>query len=262
MPSPILTERERAETERSAFQFARTDLADLFVSESRIVRYLDPPADTDYPLEYSYYLLGNVRGRTVLDYGCGDGVNSLTLARRGAYVKALDISPDLITIARQRLIANHITTGVEFIVGSAHCLPLQDNSIDVVFGMAILHHLELEPSAREVKRVLRKGGKAIFREPVRNSKLIRGIRSLIPYRAWDVSAFERPLTDDELAQYANEFSSYSTKAFRLPTTNLVNVLPTLERRLSRACHRFDAAVLKRVPALSRYTTMRVIEMVK
>lgn len=262
MPSTVLSEWERVEAERSAAQAAHIDLGKLLVSENQIQRYLNPPADTCYPLEYSYYLLGDVRGKTVLEYGCGDGVNTLFLARRGAQVKALDISLDLINVARQRLVANRMTGDIEFINGSAHQVPLPDDSVDVVFGMAILHHLDLELSAREVKRVLRRGGRAIFREPVRNSKFVKFLRSLIPYQAPHVSAFERPLSDEELARYASGFSSYRTKPFRLPTTNLVNVLPPLERRLSRACHRFDAAALKRVSALSRYATVSVIEMVK
>jgi ubiquinone/menaquinone biosynthesis C-methylase UbiE len=44
---------------------------------------------------------------------------------------------------------------VEFIVGSAHDVPLPDESVDVVFGIAILHHLDLKLAARELRRVLR-----------------------------------------------------------------------------------------------------------
>ena len=116
-------------------------------------------------------------------------------------MKAIDIS-DLIDVARKRLVANEVTADVEFIVGSAHDVPLPDDSIDIVFGMAIFA-LDLELSAREVKRVLRKGGRAIL-EPVRNSK--QYLRRLIPYNP-DVSPFERPLTDKELAVYASGFAS-------------------------------------------------------
>src|SRR5262249_22074340 len=133
-------------------------------------RYMAPPADTCYPLEYAYHLLGDARGKQVLDYGCGDGIHALTLARRGARVKSLDISPELIAIARRRLHINGIDASVEFIVGSAHEIPLPDESVDVVFGIAILHHLDLALSAREVYRVLKPGGRAIFQEPVRNSR--------------------------------------------------------------------------------------------
>lgn len=262
MSSPVLNEWERAEVERSAAEASHINKTDLLLDETQVARYLNPPADSCYPLEHSYYLLGDVRGRTVLEYGCGDGLNTVVLARRGARVKALDISPELINVARQRLIANGVTADVEFIVGSAHDLPLPDDSVDVVFGMAILHHLDLALSAAEVHRVLRKGGRAIFQEPVRNSKLINFLRGLIPYQAADVSPFERPLTDQELAKYAEGFSSYRSKAFVLPTTSLINVLPPLRKRFSQTCQRGDAAILQKFPSLSYYATTRVVELVK
>lgn len=262
MSSSILSEWEKVEAQRSAAEASHIDFTNLLLSETQITRYLNPAADTIYPLEYSYHLLGAVGGQTVLEYGCGDGLNTAVLAKRGAKVKALDLSLDLIKVARQRLIANQITADVEFIVGSAHDLPLPDNSVDVVFGMAILHHLDLTLSSREVKRVLRKGGRAIFHEPVRNSKLIKSLRKLIPYQSPDVSPFERPLTDEELADYAEGFSSYRSKAFILPTTSALSVVPPLERRFIQSCHRLDAALLRKIPALSYYATARVVEMVK
>jgi SAM-dependent methyltransferase len=262
MSSPVLNKWERAEVERSAAEASHINVTNLLVAETQVTPYLNPPADTSHPLEYSYHLLGDVRGRTVLEYGCGDGLNTVVLARRGAKVKALDISPDLIDVARRRLDANRIAADVEFIVGSAHDLPLPDESVDIVFGMAILHHLDLALSAREVHRVLRKGGRAIFQEPVRNSKLIKFLRGLIPYQAADVSPFERPLTDQELARYAEGFSSYRSKAFVLPTTSLVNVLPPLRNRFSQSCQRADAAILQKFPSLAYYATMRVVELVK
>lgn len=262
MTSQMLNEWERAEVERSAEEAAHINLADLIVEEKHVRRYVDPPADTCYPLEYTCHLLGDVRGKTVLEYGCGDGSNTLFLARYGANLKALDISPELIGVARRRLYANHVAADVEFIVGSAHELPLPDESVDVVYGIAILHHLDLALSAREVRRVLRKGGRAIFMEPVRNSAFIRFLRRLIPYQAPGVSPYERPLTDKELETYAADFSSYRAKAFVLPTTNLLNLVPPLHRRFLDTCYRMDAALLNRIPSLGYFAVVRVVEMVK
>jgi len=262
MSSPTLTEWERIEAERSASEASHIDTAQLVANEKQVARYMAPPAETCYPLEYSYHLLGDVRGKVVLEYGCGDGLNTLALARRGALVKALDISPELIEVARRRMQVNGTDANVEFVVGSAHDMPLADESVDVVFGIAILHHLDLKLSAREVKRVLRKGGRAIFQEPVRNSGLVKFVRGLVPYTSPDVSPFERPLSDRELAEYATGFTSYRSKAFTLPTTNLVNILPPLERRLGDACYRWDAAVLRALPPLAHFATVRVVEMVK
>ena len=260
--SSTLTVWEQAEIERSATEALHIDEAALRADDDDLQRYMNPPADTCYPLEYAYYLLGDARGKLVLDYGCGDGIHSLTLARRGARVQSLDISPDLIDVARQRLRLNGVDTGVEFVTGSAHEIPLPDESVDVVFGIAILHHLDLALSSREVHRVLKPGGRAIFQEPVRNSRFIKTIRRLIPYRSPDVSPYERPLTDGELQGYAQGFSSYRAKAFLLPTTNLVDVIPPLSRRYIHACYRRDADVLRRFPKLAYYSTVRVVELVK
>ena len=43
--------------------------------------------------------------------------------------------------------------------------------------------------------MLKRGGRAIFQEPVRNSEFVKRIRTMVPYTAPDVSPFERPLTD-------------------------------------------------------------------
>ena len=256
-----IAEWERAEIERSALEATHKDTSALRYSESNIARYLNPPVDTCYPLEYSYYLLGDVQGKTVLDLGCGDGENTVLLARRGAQVKALDISDELIKIARNRLVANNINSGVEFFVGSAHDLPLADESVDVVFGMAILHHLELPLVAREVHRILRKGGRAIFSEPVRNSKTVKFIRNLIPYKSPDVSPFERPLTDKELIDFGQAFSDYHSKSFSLPYMSLAQMLPIVRDRIE-LLYRFDQAVLQKIRFLEYYATMKVIELIK
>ena len=159
MTSENLELWEQVEAERSAYEASLVDNSQLVASKSRVDRYLDPPLDTWHELEYCYALLGDAKGKTVLEYGCGDGNNTLLLALRGAKVKALDISPDLIEIAKKRLEVNQVEGDVEFILGSAHDIPFPDESVDIVFGMAILHHLNLELSAKEVKRVLKKGGK-------------------------------------------------------------------------------------------------------
>ena len=199
-----LKERERAETKRSALEAAQTAPAILVSDPEQVARYYNPPADTIHPLEYAFHILGDVKGKIILEYGCGDGVNTVPLAKRGAHVIALDLSPELIAVAKQRLLAHGITTGVDFVVGSAHRLPLLEGSVDAVFGIAILHHLDLALASNEVWRVLKMHGVAIFQEPVRNSRIMRLVRKLIPYSSPDVSPFERPLTDRELKNFAAE----------------------------------------------------------
>ncbi len=196
-----------------------------------------------------------------MDFGCGTGGNSLVLAKRGANVIGVDISPELIEIAEKRMVANGITTNTKFLVGSAHDLPIPDESIDIVFGIAILHHLDLQESSREVFRILKKGGRAIFQEPVRNSKFVKFIRSLIPYEQPDLSPFERPLTDSELRDFAKDFSNYKSHAFSLPFVNLLDVLP-VSKSYYKSAVKLDRKILNKVQSFGYYGTVNVIEMTK
>jgi len=254
---------EQAERERSAFEAAHTRVEDaaLRECESNVARYLNPPADTPFPLEYAYHLLGDVRGKQVMDFGCGTGDNTLLLARRGAQVQAVDISPELIEIGQRRLRINGVDSGARFITASVYDIPLEDESVDIIFGIAILHHLELPLAAREVNRILRKGGRAIFKEPVRNSAMLNFVRGLIPYRAPNVSPFERPLREAELEEFARGFASYRARSFYLPYIGLAGVLP-VARNYVKALARFDQRLLRRLPRLEYYATVKVIEMVK
>ena len=247
--------------ERSSIEAVQTHANDLQLRESNIQRYLNPGSTTPYPLEYAFHLLGDVRGRTVLDFGCGSGENAVLLARRGARVVACDISEALVDLARRRLELHGLADSVRFVVASAHLLPLRDGSVDVVFGIAILHHLDLGIVASETRRVLRHGGRAIFQEPVRNSRVLRALRSMIPHRAADISRYERPLTDAELQRFASGFRSYHSRPFMLPHVNLVNMVPALRKALHPS-YRLDGTLLHRVPQLRPLAGVRVIEVQK
>jgi ubiquinone/menaquinone biosynthesis C-methylase UbiE len=252
---------ERAEIERSSIEATLTPDQSLRISARTFARYANPPRETAYPLEYAYHLLGDVQGRRVVDFGCGSGANSVLLANRGAHVWGVDISEDLLQLAQRRLAVNGRAGGATFIAGSAHDLPFPDASIDVVFGIAILHHLDLALVSREVRRVLKPGGRAIFQEPVRNSKVIRFLRRLVPYRAPDISPYERPLTDAEIAQFASGFSRWSVRAFALPHVQIGQVVPFMRMRVAQL-YQWDRRLLTTAPWLTRYASVRVMELVK
>jgi len=66
------TAQELDEIERSALEAVYLDQS-FNTNPQNIARYLNPAPDAAFPLEYAFYLLGDVRGLTVLDYGCGAG---------------------------------------------------------------------------------------------------------------------------------------------------------------------------------------------
>ena len=257
---PSLARWEEAEVVRSRVQASLTPRVRP-TGKHTLKRYASPPADTPYALEYAYHLIGDVHGQVVLDYGCGDGPDTALLAARGAHVIALDLSPDLLDLAQQRIAIDAPSGTVQFLCGSAHAVPLPDESVDVIFGHAVLHHLDLARSAAEVYRLLRPGGRAIFKEPLRESRLIRAIRPLIPYRQPDISPYERPLRRSEVEEFARRFEHGRARMFGLPFVRGAELLRT-SKTVQQRSYALDARLIARYPALRNYASMIVFELRK
>jgi len=256
-----IRELERAEGNHGERRASLKQSSDLRVPPRIFRRYQAPPADTPFAIEYAYNLLGDVKGKNVLELGCGDGENTVLLAHRGARVYGVDLSGAMIKLARRRVQVNGFVRGVELGVGSAHELPFRDRSFDVVFGMAVLTRLDLELASREVWRVLRPGGYAIFKEPVRNSRLIRMMRRLVRYRPPGQTPFGRPLTDPELERFAAGFSQCHGRKYQLPFVNVARWFSALDG-VAPLFYRLDHALLERAEWLRGYATVRVIKVVK
>ncbi len=94
-----------------------------------------------------------VAGLRALDVGCGSGNAALELARRGAQVTALDPSPRLVEVARERAAAESLPLRVAS--GEAAALPFADGAFDVVVSVfAVIFAPEARAAARELVRVL------------------------------------------------------------------------------------------------------------
>jgi SAM-dependent methyltransferase len=257
----VLGEWERAEIQRSAVQAVLTTAKPTRTSPSVIARYANPPADTAYALEYALHRLGDATGKRVLDLGCGDGEFTPLLTSHGARVIGLDISTDLLAIARTRIELDGYANQVRPLCGSAHVIPLHSDSVDIVFGMAVLHHLDIGLAAREVHRVLKPGGRAIFKEPMRNSRVISAIRAMIPYQQPDVSPFERPLRIAEIQSFASLFRTFSAREFELPFVSLLRVCRAPEA-VQTGAYELDRILLRRLPWLRPYASVLVFEVTK
>ena len=249
-----LSERDRAEIERSAEEARKIVLRG--VDRAQLDRYRDPPGDTPFALEYAFHLLGDVRGKTVLDFGCGTGENIVPLAERGARVIGMDISPDLIALARERLNDAGLEARLE--VGSAYDTGLPGESVDVIFCIALIHHLDIARVVEEMARILVKGGIVILQEPIRFSRTYAFLRGLLPAHE-DISEFEHPLTREELRIVTERFKVLEQRYFRLPFMPLVRrfVAP-----VGPAASRLDRWILKNFPGAERFATIMTLKLQK
>ncbi|HEY3406790.1 MAG TPA: class I SAM-dependent methyltransferase [Propionicimonas sp.] len=103
-------------------------------------------------------LAGDVRGRRILDAGCGSGLLAASLLAQGADVTGFDGSPAMIELARRRL-----GDGVRLLVHDlAQPLPFEDQTFEDVVASLVLHYLEdWSGPLAEIRRVLQPGGRII-----------------------------------------------------------------------------------------------------
>lgn len=241
----LLSERDRAEVERSAEEARHITVEPP--KRDDVERYLNPPSDTAFPLEYSFSLLGDVQGKTVLDFGCGAGENLIPLVERGGRVIGIDISPELIELSRQRLALAGLQATLQ--VGSGYETGLPDGSVDVILCIALIHHLDIEQVRKEMLRILAKDGKIILQEPIRFSRMYGRLRNLLPRRS-DISEYEHPLTREEFAAITGSFKADGIRYFRLP------FIPLLSRTIGthNSPWKVDQWCLQHIPGASRYAT--------
>lgn len=126
-----------------------------------------------------------IKGKKVMEMGCGDGVNAAVMAALGAEVYANDIaaaSGEIVSKLNKNYDFKH---PIIFVEGDFLKNDLASHSFDFVIGKAFLHHLEI-PLEREflneTARLLKGDGEARFFEPAVNSQFLDEIRWHIPVK--------------------------------------------------------------------------------
>ena len=201
----------------------------------------------------AFAALGDLRGKSALDYGCGHAMAAVTMARAGANVTAFDLSPGYVAEARERAAANGVS--VECVTADGEELPFPDACFDAVWGNAILHHLDLAKAGRELKRVLKPGGVAVFCEPWGGNPLLGFARRTLPYPGKDRTPDEQPLTRRDLRPLRAVFPSVEVRGFQLlGMVRRVWKSPRVLKVLDAA----DARLLRGVPSLRNWCRYVVI----
>lgn len=210
------------------------------------------------------HALGQLHGKRVLEYGCGEGWMTLDLAEMGGTVYAFDISPEAVKRTRSALAAAQLLNRCSVDVMPAEGLTYAADSFDVAVGFAILHHLDIPRALIELHRVLKPGGIAYFAEPLASNPLIQAYRKLTPrFRTAD----EQPLVLSRLPSLLSSFRSFEHQEFYLTALGAVALtyLPGGARIfpvMSTALHRVDETLLQAMPTLGNWAWYTLLTITK
>ena len=178
----------------------------------------------------------------------------------GARVTGIDLSLLHLDLARRRTEINGIHDRVEFLQASVHDLPFPADTFDIVFGNAILHHLDVRPAGPEVLRVLKKGGRAVFREPVALSAALRRFRETTLIKALvkeaRTSPDEAPLTPQSVDTFGAGFSDTQIHEAQL-VSRLQRVFGG--GKPYKIMNDFDIRLFQLFPHLKRYAREAILE---
>jgi ubiquinone/menaquinone biosynthesis C-methylase UbiE len=217
-------------------------------------------------------LLHPFKGKKILEYGCGTGNFSIFLSKQGTEITAIDINPSLLTASQKLAEINNVNG--KFLQANVTELPFKTNIYDVVIGIAVLHHLtepDLQRSIQEAYRVLKKGGLAIFSEPVENSRVFDFIQNIIPvgikgsdgyrpsilsqkdWKTFLTKTEDRVLTNKEFILASKQFESIHIHPFGF----LVRLKRIVRGRFSNRLASIDDTLFKIIPPL-RYLSQTVL----
>jgi ubiquinone/menaquinone biosynthesis C-methylase UbiE len=141
--------------------------------------------ETSWYSLYQNNFQNNLRGKKVLEMGCGDCVNAAMMAGLGAEVYANDIADSSGIIIQKINESYQFDHPIKFVAGDFLKNELESNQFDYVIGKAFLHHLTLAEESlflKETARLLKESGEARFFEPAVNSVFLDELRWMVPVK--------------------------------------------------------------------------------
>jgi 2-polyprenyl-3-methyl-5-hydroxy-6-metoxy-1,4-benzoquinol methylase len=235
-----------------------TQTAKPYILDVDVCRTADPV------LQRYLDLVGDVRGKEVLDLGCGNGELSVYLAKVGASVTAVDFSP--VSVQNTKTLAEYNDVGAQVSAQVADCMDLAalQKSFDLAVGKDVLHHIEpFDAFVDVLYDALRPGGRGIFFEnSARNAVLMF-------FRSHAVGRFgipkcsdneEYPLEPREIAMFRRRFARVTT---HYPEFRFFKMLgPYIfrgKKRLGRRFERLDDLVYRYLPMFNKYSYRQIVE---
>lgn len=206
---------------------------------------------------YRDRVMSEAKDRRLLEYGCGNASLGFDVAPLAREVVGIDISEVAIQQA-QRIARSKGLGNALFVVDNAEAMHQPDKSVDVLAGSGIVHHLDIPRAMREVRRVLRDGGLAIFAEPLGHNPVVNWYRNRTPELR---TADEHPLLARDLRTMATGFRDCKVTYFGFvaPVLGFLSAKTNPESPLTKLVWGLDKLIC-RIPGLRRYAWFCIIEL--
>ncbi|MEO6569594.1 MAG: class I SAM-dependent methyltransferase [Opitutaceae bacterium] len=163
--------------------------------------------------------LGDLRGKTLLDVGCGLGEASVYFAMEGATVTASDISPGMCDAAKRLAVANGVSIDTHVVAVEDMKMP-PERQFDLVYTGNTLHHADIPVMLDRILPHLKPDGVFVSWDPVAYNPLINVYRAMAKeVRTED----EHPLRLRDVREVRSRFTSSETRWFWF-TTLLIFIL--------------------------------------
>lgn len=177
-------------------------------------------------MRYIRKALGDLKGRTLLDVGCGLGEAAVYFAMLGAEVTATDISPGMCDAAARLAEANGVK--IQTHVSAAEDLGLAaEVKFDVIYTGNTLHHVDLAATMPRLLKHLKPDGIFVSWDPVAYNPAINYYRrNAMEVRTVD----EHPLRLQDIRSVRSHFQKSQTAWFWLSTLLIFIIMKFVQRR--------------------------------
>lgn len=247
------------------------------IDEIDIVAQFEGETSPEY--KEAIRLLGDVKGKTILNIGCGLGEETVYLSLKGAKVVAIDTSSEMLKFTKKLAEKYRADKKISYFQMSVEKIKFDREMFDYVLGCNILHHIDITKAVKEICRVLKKSGIAVFIEPLTYNPVINIYRAM----AYKVRTDdEHPLTYNEINQIKKIFPNFFHKEYQLFTLLIFIwffigewIHPNKSRywkKIISESHKYenyfkilfqlDKFLLKTIPFLRRYCWVTVIRVQK
>ncbi len=161
-------------------------------------------------------LMGELRGKRLLDIGCGLGESSVYFAMQGAQVTATDLSPGMVNCAVA--LGKLYNVEIEGLVQSGESLEVKPDSYDLIYVANTIHHVtDKRQLFAQIKKALKPGGRFFSFDPLAYNPVINVYREMATeVRTED----EAPLTFGDVRLAAEYFENVQHREFWILTLSL------------------------------------------